>query len=151
VLNLAGLDFQRQFRTRLSSTLSRLNKCFAEPAMKFSIITLLLGVVLCCIAFAVAREFLFPPTFRVHLVSPNHYQIGGIDVTKSDIELRLSKFSARYQHAVWPAKFEVVMPANMSGPGYDDEIHEMLEIGVNEGFPRVGFPRGNDDDPLNAG
>ena len=119
--------------------------------MKFSIKTLLLVVLLCCIGFAVAREIIFPPTFRVHVVSPNLYQIDGIDVTTDDIKLHLSEFSTRYRHAIWSAKFEVVMPADMSGPKYDDDIHAMMDIGRNEGFSSVGFPRGNVDDPLNAG
>ena len=119
--------------------------------MKFSIKTLLLVVLLCCIALAVARKIIFPPTFRVHVVSPNLYQIDGIDVTTDDIKIGLSKFSSRYQHAIWPAKFEVVMPADMSFEKYKDDILAMGDIGFNEGFSRVWFPRGNAGDPLNAG
>ena len=116
--------------------------------MKFSIKTLLIAVTLCCLVLAVAREAIFPPAFRVYVISPKLYQIDGIDVTKAEIKSRLSEFSTKHQDNTWPAKFEVVMPADMSGPKYDDDINEMCNIGFNRGFSRVYFPRDNNDDPL---
>jgi len=71
VLNLAGLDFQRQFRTRLSSTLSRL--CNPVPnnqtvSLKF-LLTTIVVVSLCLAPYPVCRIYSLVGAVSVLLIS----------------------------------------------------------------------------------
>ena len=113
--------------------------------MRFTLRSLLLGMLVLCISLAVVRARYFPPPVRVYLVEPGLYRVDGVDFNAAELEKHLSRRVTEIRDTFYYPEMVVILPVDRRDPRFEHEPSDLTGIGGNAGFDRVGFMKHPDE------